>query len=86
VTIFHVLKYPISNPPTAEELEALPPKIFYEWIKTIYYSNTYQTTPSKTAKLLHSMYGTMFIDRECVVTRDIKALRKMILEYDDHIQ
>jgi hypothetical protein len=35
MTIFHVLKYHISNPPTAEELQALPPDILERWCKEI---------------------------------------------------
>jgi hypothetical protein len=34
MTVFDVLRYPISSPPTVEELEALPEDLYYEWIST----------------------------------------------------
>ena len=31
MTIFHIIKYPISSPPTMEELESLPKEIITKW-------------------------------------------------------
>jgi hypothetical protein len=33
MTIFDVLRYPISEVPTLEELEALPGELFNRWVK-----------------------------------------------------
>lgn len=33
MTIFDTIRYPISNPPTAEEFEAVPPRLLRKWIK-----------------------------------------------------
>jgi uncharacterized protein (DUF2126 family) len=33
MTIFDSIKYPISNPPTVEELEALPRRLFHRWAR-----------------------------------------------------
>ena len=32
MSIFDVIKYPISEPPKVSELKALPPEIFNEWM------------------------------------------------------
>lgn len=32
MSLFSVLKYPISSPPQAEELQALPRDLFVQWI------------------------------------------------------
>jgi hypothetical protein len=31
MTIFNVIKYPVSYPPKLEEIEALPPSLFRRW-------------------------------------------------------
>jgi hypothetical protein len=49
MTIFSILKYPISNIPTQEELEALPISVFEEWRKFVldnHHKDWYSTTIS----------------------------------------
>jgi hypothetical protein len=33
MNIFNKLKYPISNPPTAEQLDAIPLRLFEAWLE-----------------------------------------------------
>ena len=74
--VFDVLRYPISDLPTAEELAALPKDIYDEWTKVAWDGVYY--TPTSTAdwykgfkdKGLNFQHGTITI------------LRKMIKDYD----
>ena len=34
MSLFDVIKYPISTPPTTEELEALPHELFQKWLES----------------------------------------------------
>lgn len=48
MSLFHVIKYPISNPPTASQLEALPPKLFRRWAMLVgFRPNTYPCIVSR---------------------------------------
>lgn len=75
MSLFDVIKYPISNPPTKDELEALPNDLYKIWllsvgwaaylspiILAIYYFNHYSLPGGKD---------------------DLSLLRKMIKEYDN---
>ena len=35
MTLFSSIKYPISNPPTQAELDALPEKIYKSWLRSM---------------------------------------------------
>jgi len=80
MTIFDSIKYPISNPPTLEQLENIPYHILYEW--KINNNFTENATP-------YSIYG--FYKREvedCTYTDckwEVDNLRRRIKEYDDNI-
>ena len=62
MTIFHTLKYPISDPPTKEELKALPNEVWEEWITHIIVHGDTKIEPGYVASVLrthlykHEMY------------------------------
>lgn len=54
MNIFNVIKYPISNPPKVEELEALPKNIFKTWVNR-HFSVTMRS-PAAVSDLFHFYY------------------------------
>jgi hypothetical protein len=86
MTIFHVIKYPISNPPTESELNKLPIEIYGEWLQTIGF-NMGDVEPS----FLMHMAGA--VDNIAMITQTssspdiflnaekVDLLRKLIAEY-----
>lgn len=88
MSIFSVLKYPISSPPKAEELAALPRELFIEWI---------HSSDWKTVKVAHEdhqhiadwykdHWEWMTVEKPDRYTRDIKdleVLRQMVHDWDE---
>ena len=87
MSLFDVIKYPISEPPTLEELNALPNEIFNQWI-----SLSHWRSPGKwkdadgISHYYKNFYGSdhdAYPDQE--QSRDVKLLRKLIEEYNELI-
>lgn len=59
MSLFHVLKYPVSDPPTMEELAALPHPILQQWAEFVYENNSraWYTTELGTGVLRHMIQG-----------------------------
>ena len=75
MTIFDVIRYPISEPyPTQEELEALPPAFLEIYKQKTGFLNVH------TPKSIHQAFK-QFHKEEAI--EDIKLLRKMIQEWDE---
>lgn len=56
MSLFHVLKYPISNPPSIEEMLALPKPIMECWIEFIHENNSRPWyTPELSVDILRYM-------------------------------
>jgi hypothetical protein len=84
VSIFDVIRYPISLPPTAEELAALPEDLYTYWIDfhTIDWSRVSEDTKydrDHVARWMSRAYSTISKDE---VSIDISKLKKLILEWD----
>lgn len=71
MSIFSNLKYPVSRPPTAAQLEALPPQVYKQWINEVAIGSDSALTPAFTAGVLSRVDDEMMqrgIDRlECIV-------------------
>ncbi len=80
MSLFDVIRYPISNKPTKDELAALPGDLYGKWIIHVGFH------PLKAWTILavshhYSVYGDMIESQH-----EISVLRKMIREYDnEHI-
>ena len=71
MSLFDVIKYPISDPPTPEEINALPRDLSMKWLLSIGF------TPINSgfvfsAKDLSNYFGS----------DEIEDLRKMVLDYE----
>ncbi len=76
MSLFDILRYPISDSPTVEQLKALPTELYREWLKSANFAPDrwdcndviwyFSVHPNHTA-------------------HDIKLLREMIEEYDESL-
>ena len=94
MSLFDVIKYPISTPPTVEQLSALPKDLFSRWIKTTPWADKKVVTPPiKTQTPQNIEYMCEYYDLNQFVEFDsprrthteieLTLLRKVILEWDD---
>lgn len=78
MTIFHSLKYPISDPPTREELQALPKEIFEEWCQhIIVHQANYVITVDFVASVLQTHLKNDFL-----YPFELQRLKRLIYEYE----
>lgn len=78
MSLFDVIKYPIGNPPTYEQLAALPSDLYLEWLKN---SNWCSSVDSHNrigvaAKPFH--VSELYKSSDYADIRDIKKLRDII--------
>jgi hypothetical protein len=84
MSLFDVLKYPISNPPTLQELEALPVVIFDRWVidaNLWHIRLEHRPTPLS----IHSQmkqYRKQWNITDLDMKYKINLLRQYILEYE----
>ena len=84
MSLFDVIKYPISYPPTVEELNALPETIYNKWrsgclIKWPYHNYINQWLPENAYSSMKYHYDERFGLRD-VIDDMIHLLRKIIEE------
>jgi hypothetical protein len=72
MSIFDAIKYPISFPPTEEELEALPHSLFRLWAAKVEFSKNATTTE---VCLWYKFYGGTFSSQ---ANDEVQLLREMI--------
>ena len=80
MSIFSVLRYPISDPPTGEELAALPPDLFTDWKLQTTWRFTYNR---QSPKLIADFY--LQHTRPSWAYNEVQLLRQMIKDYDEPI-
>ena len=85
MSLFDVIKYPISNIPTIDQLRVVPINIFNKWIVITPwdgYSLNYDL--HSAAEVIHRWYKDLS-DPEaiCMRDREIGSLRKLIRENED---
>lgn len=86
MSLFDVIRYPISDPPTPEELEALPGEIFNRWVHTSDWCDVPRTSAIVPSRLyIGNWYQTYHIDGRLknIDWHDIQMLRRMIREYEE---
>ena len=82
MSLFDIIKYPISDPPTEYELSALPRSLYAKWLKCTFWQH--RSSPTIVSSYYHDLYflsSSSYADG--FYKKDIPALRKMIKEYDD---
>jgi len=57
MSVLMTIKYPVSNPPTLEQLEAIPKEVFSKWLDTIFY-HWYSTPKSVHEYMTTSLQET----------------------------
>lgn len=77
MTIFDIIRYPISDPPTTDEFEALPIDLLTKWASTCGWN--FKPPPSTVS----CFYANPALCRSHL--NDLNLLRKMISEYNDNI-
>lgn len=79
MTIFHILKYTISIPPTKDELKNLPPNLYIEWLKNVGWN---PLTYPKDISYIYNYYKWALSQpnehRMKLADNDIKLLKQMI--------
>lgn len=81
MTIFDVLAYPVSLPPTIEELQAIPKTIISHWA----YKARFTRNPDHP--LTDSFYNHIvryYGDNRSRAIRDVTRLISMLRKYDNH--
>lgn len=81
MTVFDVIRYPISMPPTMEELAACPKDVFHEWQAEHFGMVGFGIA---TATLHNMWYGSAFRIADIELAEYIVCnLRRMIAEYEE---
>jgi hypothetical protein len=85
MSLFDVIRYPISDPPTPEEIEALPQDLYNTWLELR--SFTYANPRDRDRGLVASWYSAVYdpdgreymfeVDR-----KEVEALRTLIKSYN----
>ena len=76
MTIFDSIRYPISDIPTTEQLEALPPRLYYRWVDS---QGRFVQNPTP------EQLAAFFQQNPFAAAAEVKILRAMILDYDDDL-
>lgn len=56
MTLFSIIKYPLSHPPTEEELSALPEEVFADWCYQVVANITRAASPRTVASIFRAFY------------------------------
>jgi hypothetical protein len=84
MSIFAVLRYPVSLPPSGEELSGIPSELYKEWIDKSSWMNI--TEDSSMNPIWVAEWMCEFIkykDNREEIEDDVQLLRNMIKEYDE---
>jgi hypothetical protein len=74
MSLFDVLRYPISDPPTVEQLEALPRRVFVKWRRKANFS------VSASSQMICHWYGSTNRDLHMFPPKEeLQLLRDMIM-------
>ena len=84
MSLFAVLKYPISVPPTVEQLRRLPVELLDKWIGESDWKNK-GTHVGDKCTMIGEWYETFYSrpTTKIVDIRDVELLRRMVREYDE---
>ncbi len=87
MSIFDVLRYPISNSPTKEELFALPHGLFLQWMNSVNFTHLGNDIEDECEAISRYYRDAERDGRHYVYERDtdIALLREMIKEHDESV-
>jgi len=74
MTIFDVIRYPISDEPTEKELANLPPRLFHRWASTVFFPRT--VTPAAVERWYKNEHYWNTINDDIRLLREMIAKRK----------
>jgi hypothetical protein len=86
MTVFDVIRYPVSLPPTREELEALPKIIYWDWIRN-HTQDWHQLddtacSPWNVAIWMAYYHRDSHEHQREEIQADVHRLRQLIAEYE----
>ncbi len=82
MSLFDVIKYPISDAPTKEELETLPTVLYNRWLEKTHWSL------DRDERIFPNILNVVIYYKNCnpdIRIVDIGILRKLIKAYDEPI-
>lgn len=83
MSLFDTIKYPISDIPTVEELEAIPPNIWWKYVKSKENADRYSKPKDLPALEEYANIVWMVINKKDKKLKEtVRRLRKAIAEYD----
>jgi len=85
MSLFDVIRYPISDVPTLEELEAIPDEIFNQWTFVKESGLAIHRSRRVIWYLISSNHRFRQLRGEHFDPHRAEALRKIIREYNDNI-
>ena len=81
MTIFDVIRYPISECPTEKELNDLPADLLYAWVQTTPWGQS--ARPDIITIVNYYRYTSRYVLNTIMFTHvEINLLRKMIWDYE----
>ena len=85
MSVLMTLKYPISTPPTREQLDALPQIVFDKWAIKLKFSSGDPLTPHTVFYVFNTLYNDgMFSEKNAKQMRlFIKKLNEIIYNLDE---
>ena len=86
MSLFDVIRYPISDKPTHEELDALPSNLFKAWILSTDWEFLMledEYSDINPAKEISNWYAMHHIKLDTEDEKQIQNLRDMIKDYDN---
>lgn len=87
MSIFSVLRYPISSPPWPEELKALPPALFLLWVHMSEWKDHYGLDIDETYIANWYQDHWEYMEKNPLLhpsdMDDIETLRRLIRDYEE---
>jgi hypothetical protein len=85
MSLFDVIKYPISDIPTVEELEALPKDIWDKWIDESSWGGPDYKNGRLKILLWFKLVASIVDHNIPELQQDVRLLRKIIKDYNEPI-
>ena len=98
MSLFDVIKYPISNPPTLEEFRAVPRELLIKWMLSngfmfdhinytglLTFEEIVEEKEDDAPYRAFKSYNTYRIDGDVKELEELAKLRQLIREYDEYI-
>jgi len=80
MTIFDVIRYPMSDIPTVVELEALPKRLFDKWVSRTEWGDPRNMKGAREIGEWYEFHPGFVTEQD---REELRLLKKMILEYGE---